>query len=61
MDQVTDDALQNAEQNGIIFIDEIDKIASGSGYRSGADVSRKLQRDILPIVEEASWLRSTDL
>ena len=52
MDQVTDDALQNAEQNGIIFIDEIDKIASGSGYRSGADVSRKgVQRDILPIVE----------
>ena len=41
MDQVTDDALQNAEQNGIIFIDEIDKIASGSSYRSGADVSRE--------------------
>ena len=52
MDKVTDDALQNAEQNGIIFIDEIDKIASGSGYRSGADVSREgVQRDILPIVE----------
>jgi len=52
MDQVTDDALSNAEQNGIIFIDEIDKIASGSGYRSGADVSREgVQRDILPIVE----------
>ncbi len=52
MDQVTDDALENAEQNGIIFIDEIDKIASGSGYRSGADVSREgVQRDILPIVE----------
>ena len=52
MDQVTDDAIQNAEQNGIIFIDEIDKIASGSGYRSGADVSREgVQRDILPIVE----------
>ena len=52
MDQVTDDALQNAEQNGIIFIDEIDKIASGSGYRSGADVSREgVQRDILPVVE----------
>ncbi|MBQ1525313.1 MAG: ATP-dependent protease ATPase subunit HslU, partial [Firmicutes bacterium] len=52
MDQVTDEALENAEQNGIIFIDEIDKIASGSGYRSGADVSREgVQRDILPIVE----------
>ena len=52
MDQVTDEALQNAEQNGIIFIDEIDKIASGNSMRSGADVSREgVQRDILPIVE----------
>ncbi len=52
MDQVTIEALENAEQNGIIFIDEIDKIASGGGYRSGADVSREgVQRDILPIVE----------
>ncbi len=52
MDQVTEDALNNAEQNGIVFIDEIDKIASGQGYRSGADVSREgVQRDILPIVE----------
>ena len=52
MDQVTDEALENAEQNGIIFIDEIDKIASGSSMRSGADVSREgVQRDILPIVE----------
>ncbi len=52
MDQVTEEALMNAEQNGIIFIDEIDKIASGSAYRSGADVSREgVQRDILPIVE----------
>lgn len=52
MDQVTDEALENAEQNGIIFIDEIDKIASGGAYRSGADVSREgVQRDILPIVE----------
>lgn len=52
MDQVTDEAIENAEQNGIIFIDEIDKIASGSGYTSGADVSREgVQRDILPIVE----------
>ena len=52
MDQLTDEALQNAEQNGIIFIDEIDKIASGNSLRSGADVSREgVQRDILPIVE----------
>ena len=53
MDQVTDEAVENAEQNGIIFIDEIDKIASGSSYTSsGADVSREgVQRDILPIVE----------
>lgn len=52
MDQVTDEALSNAEQNGIIFIDEIDKIASGNSMRSGADVSREgVQRDILPIVE----------
>ncbi|MBQ3122861.1 MAG: ATP-dependent protease ATPase subunit HslU [Firmicutes bacterium] len=52
MDQVIEEALLNAEQNGIIFIDEIDKIASGNSYRSGADVSREgVQRDILPIVE----------
>jgi ATP-dependent HslUV protease ATP-binding subunit HslU len=52
MDQVISEALENAEQNGIIFIDEIDKIASGNALRSGADVSREgVQRDILPIVE----------
>ena len=52
MDQVIDDAIENAEQNGIIFIDEIDKIASGNSMASGADVSREgVQRDILPIVE----------
>jgi ATP-dependent HslUV protease ATP-binding subunit HslU len=52
MEQVTSEALENAEQNGIIFIDEIDKIASGGTLRSGADVSREgVQRDILPIVE----------
>ncbi len=52
MDQVTSEAMENAEQNGIVFIDEIDKIASSSGLRSGADVSREgVQRDILPIVE----------
>ena len=52
MDQVTTEALENCEQNGIVFIDEIDKIASGSHYHAGADVSREgVQRDILPIVE----------
>ncbi|HKK95563.1 MAG TPA: ATP-dependent protease ATPase subunit HslU [Anaerovoracaceae bacterium] len=52
MDQVIDEALENAEQNGIVFIDEIDKIAAGSSMKSGADVSREgVQRDILPIVE----------
>ena len=51
MDQITDEALTNCEQNGIVFIDEIDKIANGSNY-NGADVSREgVQRDILPIVE----------
>ncbi|MBE0624824.1 MAG: ATP-dependent protease ATPase subunit HslU [Burkholderiales bacterium] len=45
------DALANAEQNGIVFIDEIDKIASRSEV-SGADVSRQgVQRDLLPLVE----------
>ena len=52
MDRVTTEAMENAEQNGIVFIDEIDKIASGSAFRGGADVSREgVQRDILPIVE----------
>src|SRR5674476_77458 len=44
-------ALANAEQNGIVFIDEIDKIASRSEV-AGADVSRQgVQRDLLPLVE----------
>jgi ATP-dependent HslUV protease ATP-binding subunit HslU len=52
MEQVTSEALENAEQNGIIFIDEIDKIASNESYRIGGDVSKEgVQRDILPIVE----------
>ena len=52
MEQVTAEALDNAEQNGIIFIDEIDKIASNESYRIGGDVSKEgVQRDILPIVE----------
>ena len=44
-------AIQNAEQNGIVFIDEIDKVAK-RGETSGADVSREgVQRDLLPLVE----------
>jgi ATP-dependent HslUV protease ATP-binding subunit HslU len=51
IEKVTREAIERAEQNGIIFIDEIDKIASkGSSY--GPDVSREgVQRDLLPIVE----------
>jgi ATP-dependent HslUV protease ATP-binding subunit HslU len=51
MDAVKREALRRASEDGIIFIDEIDKIA-GSGTRGGPDVSREgVQRDILPIVE----------
>jgi ATP-dependent HslUV protease ATP-binding subunit HslU len=51
MDEVKEEAIRRAENTGIIFIDEIDKIAS-SGNRGGADVSREgVQRDLLPIVE----------
>lgn len=51
-DAVKEEALQRAEQNGIVFIDEIDKIAGRSSGGSGPDVSREgVQRDILPIVE----------
>ena len=50
-DAVNAEAIRRAENDGIIFIDEIDKIA-GKGNASGADVSREgVQRDILPIVE----------
>jgi ATP-dependent HslUV protease ATP-binding subunit HslU len=45
-------ALRNAEQNGIVFIDEIDKIARRQDTVGGADVSREgVQRDLLPLVE----------
>ena len=51
MDEVIRDAIDKAEQSGIVFIDEIDKIASNGGH-NGPDVSREgVQRDILPIVE----------
>ncbi|MEH7385722.1 HslU--HslV peptidase ATPase subunit [Bacillus sp. JJ1521] len=52
MDEVTQEAVNRAEQSGIIFIDEIDKVAGKSHNSSSADVSREgVQRDILPIVE----------
>jgi ATP-dependent HslUV protease ATP-binding subunit HslU len=51
MESVARTAIQRVEQAGIIFIDEIDKIAGGEGHH-GPDVSREgVQRDILPIVE----------
>jgi ATP-dependent HslUV protease ATP-binding subunit HslU len=52
MDEVTQEAVNRAEQSGIIFIDEIDKIASKASGGSSVDVSREgVQRDILPIIE----------
>lgn len=56
MDDVKDEAIQRAENAGIIFIDEIDKIAAGSNKGGGGpDVSREgVQRDLLPIVEGSS-------
>ena len=51
MDEVTSTAVELAEQEGIIFLDEIDKIA-GKTMGAGSDISREgVQRDILPIVE----------
>ena len=52
-DDIKSAALANAEQNGIVFIDEIDKVASRSeGGHGGAEVSRQgVQRDLLPLVE----------
>ncbi|EPD52724.1 HslU--HslV peptidase ATPase subunit [Paenisporosarcina sp. FSL H8-0542] len=51
-EEVAQKSIERAEQTGIIFIDEIDKIASKGGNGSSADVSREgVQRDILPIVE----------
>ena len=52
MDEVHEQGLREAEQNGIIFIDEIDKIIANGAAAKGPDVSREgVQRDILPIVE----------
>jgi len=56
MDKVTKLALERVQQSGIVFIDEIDKVAARSGGgKSGPDVSREgVQRDLLPIVEGSS-------
>ena len=51
MDKIVPEAIRNTEQNGIIFLDELDKVA-GNESRQGPDVSREgVQRDLLPIVE----------
>ncbi len=56
MDEVINEALERAEQMGIIFLDEVDKIAGSRGHNGGGpDVSREgVQRDLLPIVEGSS-------
>jgi len=52
MDKVQREAVHRAEQSGIVFLDEIDKIAGREGQHGGPDVSREgVQRDLLPIVE----------
>ncbi|PWJ39395.1 ATP-dependent protease ATPase subunit HslU [Sediminitomix flava] len=52
MDEVKEEAIFKTENTGIIFIDEIDKVAVGSASKGGPDVSREgVQRDLLPIVE----------
>ncbi len=51
-DKVRELAIRRVQESGIVFIDEIDKVAVGSGGRQGPDVSREgVQRDLLPIVE----------
>jgi ATP-dependent HslUV protease ATP-binding subunit HslU len=52
MDHVRELAVERVEQSGIVFIDEIDKVAIGMGSKGGPDISREgVQRDLLPIVE----------
>jgi ATP-dependent HslUV protease ATP-binding subunit HslU len=51
-DAIVKEAIHAAEQNGIVFIDELDKICARSEFRGGADVSREgVQRDLLPLIE----------
>lgn len=52
MEEVTREAVTRVEQSGIVFLDEIDKVASRRSHSQGPDVSREgVQRDLLPIVE----------
>jgi ATP-dependent HslUV protease ATP-binding subunit HslU len=51
-DDIIREAIETVEQNGIVFLDEIDKICARSDYRGGGDVSREgVQRDLLPLIE----------
>ncbi|AWK86096.1 ATP-dependent protease ATPase subunit HslU [Azospirillum thermophilum] len=51
-EKVVSEAIRSVEQNGIVFLDEIDKISARSENRGGADVSREgVQRDLLPLIE----------
>jgi len=51
-DAILRDAIEAVEQNGIVFLDEIDKICARGEYRGGAEVSREgVQRDLLPLIE----------
>ncbi|MDR2031696.1 MAG: ATP-dependent protease ATPase subunit HslU [Azoarcus sp.] len=54
-EEIKSEALRAVEQNGIVFLDEIDKIATRGEMQGGADVSRQgVQRDLLPLVEGAT-------
>ena len=51
-DAILREAIETTEQNGIVFLDEIDKICARSEFRGGGDVSREgVQRDLLPLIE----------
>ncbi|MGO1119560.1 ATP-dependent protease ATPase subunit HslU [Rhodovibrionaceae bacterium A322] len=51
-EKVAEEAIKSVEQNGIVFLDEIDKISARSDQRGGGDVSREgVQRDLLPLIE----------
>jgi len=55
MEKVVEEAKERVESNGMVFIDEVDKIAGKASYSTGPDVSREgVQRDLLPIVEGAA-------